>query len=290
MKLKKRLCLVLLALTGWLPALGNAAEIDCCSQQPACVAKTSGSWKICESANFRFCCKGSATAGQQTVLDAEALKAQLADKWLGGAAATVSPWAPKCDVILHTTLASYLRAVPGGEQTAGSSLIQPDRGKIVTRRIDVRADKPGWFSAALAHELTHVILADVFPGGRVPHWADEGMAVLADPISKQRAHLDDLHYAQSTRSTLRVVELLSLNGYPQPHQQATFYGQSASIVRFLLDRDSPAQFVKFVKFAENQGYEAALREHYRINGVHDLERRWAAYAQAARTKRELAVE
>lgn len=290
MQLRYRSCLAFLLITTWLPGAGTAAENAPAPAVQTCVARSAGDWKICESANFRFCCRGSATASPQTVLEAEALKARLAAKWLGDAVLDSAAWTPKCDVILHTTLTSYLRAVPGGEQTAGSSLIQPDRGKIVTRRIDVRADKPGWFSAALAHELTHVILADVFPGGRVPHWADEGMAVLADPVAKQQAHLDDLRYAQSTRSTLRVVELLSLNGYPQPHQQAAFYGQSASIVRFLLDRDSPAQFVKFVKFAENQGYEAALREHYRINGIDDLERRWAAYAQASRTKRELAVE
>jgi hypothetical protein len=283
-------CLTLLVVMGWIPQVGGAAESSRPADEQACSTKTSGDWKICESASFRFCCRGSGTASPQTVLQAEALKSQLAAKWLGEAAEAKARWQPKCDVILHTSLRSYLQAVPGGENTVGSSLIEAEHGKIVTRRIDIRADRPGWFALALGHEMTHVILADVFPGGQVPHWADEGMAVLADPQSKQSAHFEDLRFAHISRSTLRLVELLSLEGYPQPHQQAAFYGQSASIVRFLVERESPAEFVKFVQLAEELGYERALREQYRIEGVRDLETRWVRYVQARSTKDALVAD
>ena len=84
------------------------------------------------------------------MLRAERLKSELADNWLGHAAQDADAWSPKCDIILHATLTSYLRAVPGGEQTVGSSLIEAERGKVATRRIDIRADKRGWFAEALA--------------------------------------------------------------------------------------------------------------------------------------------
>lgn len=286
---QSRSCLVFLVVTGWIPLVGYAADNAYCSEQQACTTKTSGDWTICESANFRFCCRGTRTASQQTVLRAETLKSKLAGQWLGGAAQDSAAWTPKCDIILHATLASYLRSVPGGEQTVGSSLIEADHGRVATRRIDIRADKRGWFAEALAHELTHVILADVFPEGRVPHWADEGMAVLADPVAKQKAHFQDLRFARSARSAFRVVELLSLEGYPQPHRQAAFYGQSASIVRFLVERKSPSHFVKFIQTAEEQGYERALRNHYRIDGVRHLESLWGRYAQADRAKNVLVL-
>jgi hypothetical protein len=187
-------------------------------------------------------------------------------------------------------MASYLQAAPGGEQTVGSSLIEAEHDQIVARRIDIRADRAGWFANALGHELTHVVLADVFPGGNVPHWADEGMAVMADPAEKQNAHFRDLRVAQGRRKTLRVVELLSLEGYPRPEQQAAFYGQSASIVRYLVERDTPERFVNFVRSAGALGYEQALRDEYSIGGVRDLEMRWARHVQREATHSIVAAQ
>jgi len=267
--------------------LASRAEDCACSTAPqgaACSTKTSGEWTICESANFRFCCRGKTTASRQTVEAAEALRAKLAEKWLGEDFLAGEPWRPKCDVILHTSQASYLQAAPGGQQTVGSSLVEAERGRIITRRIDICADRAGWFANALGHELTHVVLADVFPNGNVPHWADEGMAVMADPAEKQNAHFRDLRIAQGSRSTLRVVELMSLAGYPRPEQQAAFYGQSASIVRYLVERDSPERFVNFVRSATRRGYEQALREDYQIDGLRELETRWARYVQREATR------
>jgi len=280
-------CLALAAATPWSAATRADERAD---GAQSCSTKSAGEWKICESANFRFCCRGRATADSETVKAAEALKEKLARKWLGAGGESNAIWRPKCDVILHTSLASYLQAVPGGEQTVGSSLIEAERGRTVTRRIDIRADQPGWFAASLGHELTHVVLADAFPNGQVPHWADEGMAVLADPVRKQDAHFRDLRFAQGSRSALRLVELLALEGYPRPDQQAAFYGQSASIVRFLVERESPEKFTKFVRAAAKDGYERALKDGYRINGVRELELRWAGYVQRQATEAAIAAQ
>lgn len=275
-----------------VPAASRGEDRSCFSttQTAACSTKTVGGWTICESANFRFCCRGRTTASRQTVEAAEALRAKLAEKWLGEDFLAGEPWGPKCDVILHASMASYLQAAPGGEQTVGSSLIEAERGRIITRRIDIRADRAGWFANALGHELTHVVLADVFPNGNVPHWADEGMAVMADPAEKQNAHFRDLRIAQGSRSALRVVELMSLEGYPRPEQQAAFYGQSASIVRYLVERDTPERFVNFVRSAARRGYEQALREDYQIDGVRELETRWARYVQREATRSIVAAQ
>ena len=114
----------------------------------------------------------------------------------------------------------------------------------------------------------------MFPDGRLPAWADEGMAVLADPGVKQDAHDRDLRSAHSQRQTFRLVELFALDGYPAAERQAAFYGQSASLVNYLVSRGTPEQFVRFMRSAADDGYEAAIREVYGMRGVHDLERRW----------------
>ena len=237
-----------------------------------------GGWNVIESANFRFCSRGKLSLSDKTIQATESLRERLSAKWSGKPSAAPA-WRPKCDIILHGTAAAYRSAVPGGGQTLGSSVIDVANDAVVTRRIDIRADQPGWFDGVLAHELTHLVLADLFPGGRVPAWADEGMAMLADPAGKQDAHLRDLWLAQSQRGTFRLVELLAMQDYPSPDRQAAFYGQSVSIVQYLVERGTPAQFVQFVRTGAERGYEQALRDTYRFNGVAELERHWGQYSR-----------
>jgi hypothetical protein len=131
--------------------------------------------------------------------------------------------------------------------------------------------------------MTHIVLADRFADGALPAWADEGMAVLADPDSKQDAHFRDLRMARTQRSTFRLVELFALSGYPSAERQAAFYGQSASLVRFLVARGTPDQFVRFMRAAADDGYEVAVRDVYGMQGVRDLERRWLQDVNVAYT-------
>lgn len=279
-----------LIVSGTAIANAGAASDESCSEQRRYAA---GGWNVIETANFRFCSRGPLALSAKSLRAAEDLRDRLLVKWSGKPSDSDS-WRPKCDIILHGTAAAYLRSVPGGDQTVGSSLIDVENEAVVGRRIDIRADRPGWFEAALAHELTHMVLADLFPGSRVPAWADEGMAVLADPAAKQDGHLRDLWVAHSQRTSFRLVELLALEGYPQPERHAAFYGQSASLVQYLVERGSPEQFVRFVRSGAAVGYEQALRDTYRIDGVADLEHRWRQHFQAvgalAVRERRIAVD
>jgi hypothetical protein len=232
----------------------------------------SGTWLVQETANFRILCRAAEFDFGTLGKDFEALREELTQKWLGEAKG--SAWTPKCDVVLHGTFKEYLQNVPGGQYTAGSTALEFNATGVSLRRVDVRADKPGWLAGALAHELTHVILADVFADRDIPRWADEGMAVLADPDAKRTLHLQDLHEARSANATFRVVEILSMADYPAPERTAAFYGQSVSLVKFLVERGTPDQFVRFLRQATEQGYELALRETYKIDGVRDLESKW----------------
>lgn len=242
---------------------------------------TAAGWNMLESDNFRFCSKGPLKLDASLIKATESLRSELAARWLAEQAA--GRWSPKCDVVLHATAAAYLSAVPGGGQTVGCSLIHMADGRVTGRRIDIRADRPGWFGAAFGHELTHVVLADKFSDGRLPAWADEGMAVLADSGVKQDAHQRDLHVARSSRRTFRLVELFALDGYPAAERQAAFYGQSASLVRYLVARGTPEQFVTFLIAAGSDGYDSAARKVYGLRGVRELERDWLQYVSTSGT-------
>jgi hypothetical protein len=241
-----------------------------------------GDWRVAETANFWVCCYSEQLPAAEIATHCETLHQQLYEKWF--AEKNPHGWSTKCMVVLHPNQESYLAVVgQGAAATAGASVVEriancknSAANCIGRRRIDLRGDRADYLTAALPHELTHVILADHFSEDSLPRWADEGMAVLADTQAKRDLHARDLRGAWARGTTFRVADLLPLKDYPATDRFAVFYGQSLSIVDFLVSRDSPHQFVKFLDMAKLNGYDQALRDCYRIGDISELERLWAA--------------
>jgi hypothetical protein len=201
---------------------------------------------------------------RQTAAACEAEREKIARRWLGPRAA--ARWAPKCQLVLHSSDESYVREIGvAGRGTLASALIDRAGGKITLRRIDVRAAKRDWLTAALAHELAHVVVADHFPGESLPRWADEGIAILADPADKQRRHRREFEAALAAGGEFRLHELVTLRDYPPAGRWGTFYGQSASLVDYLVRRSDERQFIEFVHASLEHGFERGLRHTY---GMH----------------------
>ena len=57
-------------------------------------------------------------------------------------------------------------------------------------------------------------------------------------------------------------------------RRGAFYGQSASLVAYLIERDSPARFLEFLQLGQKQGFERALTDVYRIRSLAELDARW----------------
>lgn len=211
------------------------------------------------------------------VLDhCEQLRLELQRQWHGGEANSV--WNPRCEVVLHPTFESYLQIVGrGGKQTRGSSLIRISNGRVLSRRIDLLTDGQGK-CPALPHELTHIVLADRFAKRRLPRWLDEGIATMADVSEKKQLHYRDCRDALRLGTGLRIADVLFLDRFNSPRQVAAFYGQSLSLVEFLVGQDSPLRLLDFAEAAMNQGYDRALRDYYDIDGVAGLEREWRRHA------------
>jgi hypothetical protein len=211
----------------------------------------------------------------------ESLRTELSKKWLGDLAAN-STWTARCYVVVHPSMASYLREVgEAGKSTLGSSLFKTERRRIVSRRIDIRGDVAEPLRAALPHELTHVVLADAFAGEELPRWADEGMAMLADPPDKLAGHARDLDAAVAEHKIFHLGTLLSQNEYPAADGRTVFYGESISVASYLLSRRPAADFVRFLHLAAKSGYDASLRDMYGIQDLGQLERLWRSQADVA---------
>jgi hypothetical protein len=234
-----------------------------------------GSWFVVDTENFQICCQSQEPA-DHLARHAESLRAAFHAKWFCVAPKTT--WNPRCQIVLHASQRSYVEAVGrGSEQTVGSSLVTVDKGQITGRRIDLLGGTE-FLSDALPHELTHVVLRERFIKIVLPRWADEGTAILADTRTKQGQHHGDLRAALVTRSTFHAARLLTMQEYPGPEQMGVFYGQSASLAKFLIDRKGHENFVQFIEQAADRGYDAALRQFYDISSVAELDRQWRRHA------------
>ncbi|HTU26506.1 MAG TPA: hypothetical protein VMF30_13960 [Pirellulales bacterium] len=231
------------------------------------------SWQVVETTNFRILNYGTRPVDARVGEACERLRGQLCAKW--HAVEGTANWTPKCDIVLHPNDDSYLREVgAGGVSTVASSLVDHKDGSVSLRRVDVRSPQSSWQTAALPHELTHVILADCFLNRVVPRWIDEGAALLADPAEKQQRHKAEMAGAIADRSAFRVVELLTLEDYPAGNRWGAFYGQSLSLVEYLTQQRSTDDFIRFVNVSFDKGYDASLREVYGLASVAELERAW----------------
>lgn len=152
------------------------------------------------------------------------------------------------------------------------------------RRIDLCGSAEGCFTDSLPHELTHVVLADQFTDRRIPQWADEGIAMLAESPEKLQRRLNELQGLVARNRTMGLHELMKLDQGPPVASRDAFYGQSVTVTGVLLERGTPEQFLRFVKAGQRHGYEKALREVYAIESWSELESEWQNFAGSQRLR------
>jgi hypothetical protein len=236
-------------------------------------------WEVAETANFRIFHKNSCELAVKAAETIERTRMAMYQKWFGAVAAA---WNPKCDLYLHLTAQDYSHASGQDPSSPGHSTIVRERGgsRIVSRRMDMHCDSPTMLDAVLPHETTHVVLAGNFGNSDVPRWADEGMAVLAEPVEKVDMHRRNLARCSQEGRLFSVAELMQLDNYPAPRQISAFYAESVSLVEFLSGQRGAVVFAQFLRDGLRDGYEPALKKHYGFRDFADLQARWGQQALA----------
>ena len=232
-------------------------------------------WAVCETANFRIFHNQSREVAERAARIAEATRVTAAKKWFGEPAPA---WEARCDIYLHATAQDYSLATKQPPQLAGHSSFGNQGGRVVSRRIDLHCDDPNLFVGVLPHEATHVVLAGRFGDRMLPHWADEGMAVLSEPRERIDLHLHNLPQHQAGGELFPVAELVQMDNYPDGRRIGAFYAESVSLVEFLSKEKGYAVFAQFMREGLQGGYEAALQKNYGITNFDDLQQRWQRYA------------
>jgi hypothetical protein len=233
-------------------------------------------WQVRETPSFRILHHDSELAEKAAAVAEAARDAQIR-RWVG--APPKSPWTPKCELYLYPTARIFSQMTGQPEESPGFSTMGMNSGRIIARRVSLRADHPNLLRAILPHEITHVVLADLFPHQQIPRWADEGIAVLSEPPGEQQLRAADLNDPLATGQLFPLRQLMAMD-YPEGRWWGLYYAQSVSLTRFLVEQGSAGQFVEFVQRSQQNGTEAELRRIYHIDGFADLQNRWVTYAKS----------
>jgi len=237
--------------------------------------REAGRWQIKETPNFVIF-HADPVLAEMVAKQAESARETQTRRWTGSPPPRA--WTPRCEVYLYPTAAIFAQVTQQPITSEGFSTIASDGQRTTVRRINLRADHPTVVSAVLPHEVTHVILADLFPTQQPPRWADEGIAVLSEPSDEQERRIGDLDLALNG-GKIFSIENLMVRDYPDGPHWALYYAQSISLTRFLVDSGTPGQFIDFLQGTQRTDVETELRRVYRIDGFADLQKRWLDYAK-----------
>ncbi len=241
----------------------------------------SGRWKVKESANFVIFHDDPALADRVSEA-AELARDALTRKWAGSPPPRA--WSPKCELYLYPTAAIFAQVTRQPIDSPGFSTMESNGVAVTGRRIKLRADAPSLVDAVVPHEVTHVLLADLFPARQIPRWADEGISVLSEPSAEQEKRMTDLD-APLSGGRIFSVESLMVNDYPEGKYWPLYYAQSVSLTRFLVDQGKPGQFIDFLQGSQRNGVEPELKRVYGFENYADLQARWLAYAKESSAAR-----
>jgi len=195
-------------------------------------------------------------------------------------------WRPRCEVYLYPSELAF-KQMTGRDYAVARASAQGSqlyRGRVVHRRMFLIADERELLSGTLAHELAHVVTADLVGGKRAPLWANEGLSVDAEQSGVRRRYQEVMRAALELRRAIPLSALLTMRRYPEAREQVyVFYAESWSVTSFLLKQGGRATFLRFLQeLAAGANPGAALIRHYSVS-VEELERRWRT--QASRRQR-----
>jgi len=175
--------------------------------------------------------------------------------------------------VLHPTATDYARATGKPSQGTGNTTVKLTNGRAAERRIDLRADDPTAAANALPRELTHVVLADLFPDRPPPKWAEEGMAILAGSPEEVARFTRALPRCAERGEWIALTSLLSMKDTPT-EKVAGYYCESVSLVDYLVRAGGARHFTVFLRDAERYGIASALKRSYSLDGPQALEAAW----------------
>lgn len=231
---------------------------------------TDGNWQVLETASFRILYQGSRGVADEVARIVESKRAELFNRWSGPPAGA---WTPKCEIRLHTNATALAAATKLPPGATGRAEVQLAEGRAASRRIDLRSDDTTLIEDAFPRELTHVILADLFPNAAPPKWAEIGMAVLASSSAEVERYRRTVARCYQDRELIPLETLFELQDAP-PERITGFVVGSVSLVEFLVKAKGERAFKTFLGDAKRYGFAGSLKRQYNFADARELEQQW----------------
>jgi hypothetical protein len=265
-------------LFGKTPKAGGISMAVPSTETPAQISSygDAGKWQIKETENFVIF-HADVELAERVAKAAESTRETQTRRWSGSPAPR--PWSPRCEIYVYPTATIFAKATNQDPASPGFSTMGDDGAKVTTRRINLRADHPAITYAVLPHEVTHVVLADLFPSKTIPRWADEGIAVLSEPGVEQDRRIAQLTPAFEEGKIFSLQKLMQQD-YSGGAYWPLYYAQSVSLTKYLVEVGSPAKFIEFLQAAERTNLETELKRLYQIEDFAELQTRWLEYARS----------
>ncbi len=229
-----------------------------------------GRWYLTETKNFRIFHDQPWELAERVARAAEQARTAAYKKWFGK---TTPAWDLRCDIYLHANCEEFTWETGQRGAVAGFARTRREGDRLVLRRVDLRCDEPDMCKAVLPHEVTHIVVGSEYVSDEVPHWVNEGIAVLAEPASKIGRHLQSLPRYYRDGQLFKIRTLLQMTDYPEFAYLGVFYAQSVSLVRFLSTAKRPEVLPHFLRDGAREGWAQALWRHYGWT-FDELEDRW----------------
>jgi len=215
-----------------------------------------------QSANF-IVETADATLAPRIARTAEKYRHDLAIEWLGQA---MPNWSQPCTMTVQ--VGEHL--VAGGATTSVY-----DRGAVFVWRMAIQGPSERVFDSVLPHEITHAIYASHFRR-QLPRWADEGGATSLEHASVKAEHRKTLLQIIRSGRGIALPQMFAMTEYPR--DMLPLYVQGYSVAEFLIERGDRRKYVEFLDDGLKSGdWSAALRRHYAISDLGDLQTAWSTW-------------
>jgi len=205
-----------------------------------------------------------------------AFAAEAAYRELFPAIGCTTHWRNPCQVTVFPSKEEYLRNNPVGEWSGAAHRLSSRRGIFSEHSIVTYQGQPRLTDGLLKHEIAHALLTHRlnYPKS-IPLWSTEGFAVYTEPAYMHQYYDRICAQAKSQNVLIPIERLFDSETYPD-NQVQLFYGQSYSVVKYLIERKGLKRYLEFLRDITANGLEMkrALKKHYRFEAQLALENRW----------------
>jgi hypothetical protein len=223
-----------------------------------------------ETDSFTLKFQGNKALAESIAKIVEAKRTEIFTRWSGPPG---GKWNPKCEIVIHESAEAFAKATKLSAAATGRADATLAEGRVTARRIDLRADDTTLLENALPRELTHIILADLFPSQKPPRWAELGMAVLSSSNDEVSRYLRTMPRVANSQEWLSIPKLIGAAEVPAANVTA-FHVESVSLVEFFVRWHGEKAFTAFLRDSQRYGVEPAFKRQYGLKDSHQLEIEW----------------